>query len=132
MNISKFDNLYNKKILITGASGIVGFNLCKELKKIPCEIHINYLNDLDINFKELDDSIIHHQFDITNIEIINKESSNIPSSNYTSLNTIEDNSLPSFKKNSSFYISHLRSVRIYYISSYHKYAIILTFNIIYE
>lgn len=71
MNITKFKNLYNKKILITGATGIVGFNLCKELKKIPCEIHVNYLNDLDNNFKELDQSIVHHQFDITNIEKIN-------------------------------------------------------------
>ena len=50
MNISKFYNLYNKKILITGATGIVGFNLCKELKKIPCEIHINYLNNLDSDY----------------------------------------------------------------------------------
>jgi len=71
MNITNFTNLYNKKILITGATGIVGFNLCKELKKIPCEIHINYLNDLDNNFKELDHSITHHKFDITNIEKIN-------------------------------------------------------------
>lgn len=70
MNITKFYNLHNKKILITGATGIIGFNLCKELKKIPCEIHINYLNDLDNNFKELDNSIVHHKFDITNIENI--------------------------------------------------------------
>jgi UDP-glucuronate decarboxylase len=68
-----FNYLNNKKILITGATGLVGFNLIKKIKNnCNCDIHINYLNKLNKNFKDLDESLTHHQFDITNSEEIAK------------------------------------------------------------
>ena len=68
-----FNYFKNKKILITGASGVVGYNLVKTLKdNINCDIHVNYLNSLDMNFKELDLSITHHIFDITDSNVISK------------------------------------------------------------
>ena len=43
--MNNFYFLNNKKILITGATGLVGFNLIKKIKNNSnCEIHINYLN----------------------------------------------------------------------------------------
>lgn len=58
-NLSFFKN---KKILITGASGIIGFNLSKELLKCnSSEIFINYRNKLDeIFLKELDFPNVNH------------------------------------------------------------------------
>ena len=69
MNTKHFEN---KKILITGASGVVGYNLCKRLLSIPsCDIHINYQHSLGINFKELSKASHHHIFDITDLDKIN-------------------------------------------------------------
>ena len=36
----------NKKILITGATGVIGANLCKKIKEFDCEIHVNFLNEI--------------------------------------------------------------------------------------
>ena len=42
-------DLKNKKILITGASGVIGYNLVKKFKSIGnCEIHVNYLHEIEI------------------------------------------------------------------------------------
>ena len=71
--MNSFSFLNNKKILITGATGVVGFNLIRKIKNNSnCEIHINYLSDLNKNFQELDDSLIHYKFDITNSTEISK------------------------------------------------------------
>ena len=60
-----------KKILITGASGVVGYNLCKKLLDIPyCDVHVNYLNPLGINFKDLLRVSNHYIFDITDLDKI--------------------------------------------------------------
>ena len=69
MDLEKFKN---KKILITGATGIVGFNLYKKLEKYSENIHVNYLNNLDNKFKHLEKSAAQYQFDITEIERIKK------------------------------------------------------------
>lgn len=67
-NLKYFES---KRILITGASGVVGYNLCKKLLSIPyCEVHVNYLNPPGPNFKELLRSSDHHIFDITDIKKI--------------------------------------------------------------
>ena len=66
---------FNKKrILVTGATGVVGFNLVKKLKNYNCEIHVNYLNPLDNNLSALDSTMSHHVFDITD----SQEISNLP------------------------------------------------------
>lgn len=63
--------LNNKKILITGASGVIGYNLCKLLGKTNSTIYINYLNDLENPFKKiLNDRFIHKQFDICDVKKI--------------------------------------------------------------
>jgi len=68
-----FNYFKGKRILITGASGVVGYNLVKTLKSnVDCDIHVNYLNSLNINFKELDMTITHHVFDITDSNEIEK------------------------------------------------------------
>jgi nucleoside-diphosphate-sugar epimerase len=66
-------NLFkNKRVLITGASGVIGYNLVKKLKESEnCEIHINYLNEIDANLTELT-NCIHHKFDICDLEKINQ------------------------------------------------------------
>ncbi len=66
-------NLFkNKRVLITGASGVIGYNLVKRIKKAEnCEIHINYLNEIDANLIELNDCV-HHKFDICDLEKINQ------------------------------------------------------------
>lgn len=67
-NLKYFES---KKILVTGASGVVGYNLCKKLFDIPyCDVHVNYLNPPGINFKNLLRASNHHVFDITDLEKI--------------------------------------------------------------
>jgi nucleoside-diphosphate-sugar epimerase len=61
---------HNKRILVTGASGIVGFNLCKKLKGLSEWTYINYLNSLDKSFGDLESHFHHRVFDITNLESI--------------------------------------------------------------
>lgn len=69
--MNNLDFIENKKVLITGASGVIGYNLVKKLKSAKnCEIHINYLNKIDPNLKELNEGVEHHQFDICDIERI--------------------------------------------------------------
>lgn len=62
------------KILITGATGLIGFNLVKYLKNFTeHKIHINYLNNLDSIFKKvINNKIKKHQFDICDIQSISK------------------------------------------------------------
>lgn len=62
------------KILITGATGLIGLNLLKYLKASgEYEIHINYVNKLDPNFKKIiDKNIKKHQFDICDVKSISK------------------------------------------------------------
>jgi nucleoside-diphosphate-sugar epimerase len=67
-NLQYFES---KKVLITGASGVVGYNLCKKLLDIPyCEVHVNYLNPPGPNFKNLLKASAHHVFDITDVNKI--------------------------------------------------------------
>lgn len=62
----------SKKVLVTGASGVLGYNLCKRLFSIPfCDVHVNYLNPPGPNFKDLLKASNHHIFDITDLEKIN-------------------------------------------------------------
>ena len=69
---TKASEFFNRKrILVTGATGVVGFNLVKKLKNYNCEIHINYLNPLDNNLSALDSTVSHHVFDITDSQEIN-------------------------------------------------------------
>ena len=57
--------------MVTGASGVVGYNLCKRLLDIPyCDVHVNYLNPPGINFKNLLRASNHHVFDITDLDKI--------------------------------------------------------------
>lgn len=57
------------KILITGASGVIGLNLSKFLQDKNNEIHVNYRNDLDNKhvkfFSEC--SLVHHRGDLINL-----------------------------------------------------------------
>ena len=63
MNTKYFES---KKVLVTGASGVVGYNLCKKLLSIPFrDVHVNYLNPPGPNFKDLLKASNHHIFDIT-------------------------------------------------------------------
>ena len=64
---------HSKKILVTGASGIIGLNLCLFLKDSGAEIHVNYLNQLVDPIKELlQYGFTHHCFDICDKECIAK------------------------------------------------------------
>jgi len=68
------DFLNNKKILITGASGLLGYNLCKKIEHTNSIIDINYLNDLHPVFNNELNKIRfgHFKFDITNEKCIKK------------------------------------------------------------
>lgn len=54
----------NKRILVTGATGVIGYNLCRWLIGMDNEVHINYLSDISPHMIELSDCV-HHQFDIS-------------------------------------------------------------------
>lgn len=62
------------KILITGATGLIGFNLLNYLKNLrKYEIHINYFNNIDSVFKKyISKSIKKYQFDICDTKYIKK------------------------------------------------------------
>lgn len=60
----------NKKILVTGATGIIGYNLAELLLWYGNEVHINYLSDLEPQYHQLDKRFVHHQFDICDLERI--------------------------------------------------------------
>lgn len=68
------DFFTNKKILVTGASGVIGLNLCSFLAGCGCkEIHINYVSELDpVLIKILDNRFVHKRFDICDIAQLQK------------------------------------------------------------
>ena len=64
--------LKNKKILITGASGVIGYNLCQKLADICLlKIHINCLRDINENYFN-SDYFIPWIFDITDKDKTNQ------------------------------------------------------------
>jgi nucleoside-diphosphate-sugar epimerase len=69
--MNSFSFLNNKKILITGASGVIGSNLAKSIRlSSNCEIFLNYLSDIAEDFKN--NSFALNRFDITDLDAIEK------------------------------------------------------------
>lgn len=65
-----FEFLNDKRVLITGASGVIGSNLAKAIRPSSnCEIFLNYLSDISEDFKN--SSFVLNHFDITDLESIN-------------------------------------------------------------
>lgn len=67
---AKFFN--GKKILITGATGIIGIQIYKFLKKYKTTIHIHYLNEMDEEILKVFKEVTFKRFDITNLNKLNR------------------------------------------------------------
>jgi len=67
------DNFFNgKKILITGATGVVGANLYLALKNSGAIIHLNHLHDIDERLYTAFDGFTSIKFDICDVKAISK------------------------------------------------------------
>jgi len=63
--------LENKKVLIVGATGVVGYNLCKTIhENSNCQIHVNFKSQIPKMFELLFSHFIKYQFDLEDYEKI--------------------------------------------------------------